>query len=164
MREAGQIGRGYVIPGSVVDDKDIQHELGDLGGGNALLPRAGDLERGQGVVEVHQHVYRQIKADDDPRNRRFSVKLGETQNSGGRVMIDMKESKWLLLEDEENRVDKLPIFKVIVDHVVGFQFHSPSTFTADTVVEAITTDDGDDLFEHQCKKETRAQGECEIVE
>ncbi len=91
------------------------------------------------------------------------MKLGEAKNRGSRVVVDVQESKRLLLEDEEDSVNELPVLEVVVDHVVGFELHSPSAFTADGVEDTVSSYDGQNLLEHESKQETGTESERQVV-
>lgn len=119
-----------------VDREQVNHELRDLQGREVLLPP--DLVAGgrHEVVVVlhagpprgvsiriamstthprethHQDMDKEVEGDDDPRDRRASVKLGVAEDGRGGVVEDVQELQRLLLDDEEASVEELPVCNV----------------------------------------------------
>ena len=140
-RQAGrEVGRGKVRVGRKVNHDDIDDELGgqpkpiltavthlsDLHGGEVPLPpdlAAGHRRRGKvyavsGIepcrrtVVVHEDVDGQVEGDRDPGDRGAAVELRVAERRSGRVVEDVQELQRLLLDDEEQSVEELPVCAV----------------------------------------------------
>lgn len=45
------------------------------------------------------------------------MELREAEERSRRVMVDVQKLEWLLLEDEEDGVDELPVLEIVVDNI-----------------------------------------------
>lgn len=88
--------------------EDLQH-------GDVLLPPDANTTGTLEVVPVHDNVNQQVDGDRHPLHSGNSDQLGVAQKGGGTVVVGVEEGQWLLLEDQENGVDKLDIFVEIVE-------------------------------------------------
>lgn len=132
-----------MVGGGVVGDEEVDDKLGDLHGGEVLLPPDAGTTGSGVVVVVHDDVNKQVDRDDNPLNRSGTLKLGVAEDCGCRVVEDVEEGKWLLLENEEDSVKELEVLDVVVDHVVGGQGWGESCGVADGPVEALAEVHGD---------------------
>jgi len=117
VRQVIPVSSGEARVGAKVNCKEINHELGDLHRGQILLPPNPLATGGCVVVVIHENVDREVEADDDPGDASTAVKLGKAQESSDSVVVHMQESKWFLLQDEENGVEELEVLEIVVDNV-----------------------------------------------
>jgi len=129
-----EVGRGEVGVGGEVDEAQIDDELQDLQDGDVLFPPGADAAGGLEVVPVHDDVDEEVEGDGDPGDGGVAVELGEAEEGGGAVVVGMEECWWvwvsmldcrtrrgrrhtqrLLLEEEEDGVDKLEVFCQVVE-------------------------------------------------
>lgn len=111
----GPVSGGKVGISTEIDDKEINDELGDLKGGQVLLPPNLGTSSGAEIVVVHQDMDGQVEYNGDPRleterliklfrspkarlyccintyHRGLSVKLSEAKNHSQRMMIVVEE-------------------------------------------------------------------------
>jgi len=106
--------------GAKVYREEIDNELGDLHGGQILLPPNPLATSGRIVVVIHENVNREVETDDNPGDTGAAVKLGKAQESSDGVVVHMQESKWFLLQDEEDGVKEFEILEIVVDNVIEF--------------------------------------------
>lgn len=104
----GEVGRGEVGVRCEVDKSyaplvvvqtgcgskqptEINDELDDLETSNPLLPPDADATGALEVVPVHDHVHTQVQGNGDPRDGGRADQLGVAKNSGGAMMVAVKE-------------------------------------------------------------------------
>lgn len=101
--------------------------------------------------------------DDYPRDRGLSEKLGEAEKGSSRVVVHVKESEGLLLQDEEDSVTELPELEEVVEDVQGLHAGSPGLGGADGGKEAPLVPDGHNLLEHAGEEKCAGEREGEVV-
>lgn len=74
----------------------INDELDDLEPGDPFLPPDANTTCALEVVPVHEDVDCQVQGDDNPGHRGTSEKLRVAQNSGGAMVVTVKEGYALL--------------------------------------------------------------------
>jgi len=163
--ERSELGVGWVpgeeeMRGCKVHDKEVDDELGDLHGGEVFLPPDPAATSCRVVVIVHEDVDDEVKNDRNPRNAGAAVQLDIAKKSCRRVVEDVKESKWFLLESEEDGIEQFHVFDVIVDDIVEFEFGSPRICATYTIKQTAFPDNWSDLLDHQ--REQQAASECQI--
>jgi hypothetical protein len=115
---------------------------------------------------THENMNGEVKGDGHPGDRSTAVELCVTQDGSGRVVKDVKELQRLLLKHEENRVCKLPVpflgsllaramrepkserrppLEIVVCNVQRLDRGRPALIVADSVVETMVIELGDDL-------------------
>lgn len=57
----------------------------------------------------HEDMHKEVEGDDDPRDGGASIELRVAEDGGRGVVEDVEELKGLLLDDEEDRVEQLPV-------------------------------------------------------
>lgn len=127
------------------------------------------MSRVASVLPVHDHVHSEVQGDRNPRNGSVSNKLSVAEQGSGAMMIGVKESKWLLLENQEDSVNEFEVLGEVVQlgeldnctrqvgpdgtHVVECnQFFSPAAVvTANCVEDTIANQSWEELLneEHQ---------------
>lgn len=89
--------------------------MDDLQTGDPLLPPDTDTAGALEVVPVHDDVDEQVDGDHHPLHRGQANELGVTQQGRRAVVIGMEEGQRLLLQKQENRVQKLEVLGEIVE-------------------------------------------------
>ena len=95
VREVGEVGAGEVGPGGEVDEPEVDDELQDLQFGDVLLPPDADAARGLEVVPVHDDVHEEVERDGHPGDGGDAGELGVAEESGGAMVVGVKEG-WKL--------------------------------------------------------------------
>ena len=113
--EPGEVAGGEVGVGSEVDKAQVDDELGDLQDGDVFLPPDADATGGLEVVPVHDDVDGEVEGDDNPGDGGVAEELGVAEKSGGTVVVGVEEGQGLLLEDEEDGVNKLEVLGEVVE-------------------------------------------------
>ena len=117
-----------------VDDGEVNDELGDLHGGEVLLPpdlaatsrspvvviyvsngRSAHVEPVYHSARTHEDVDGEVQDDGHPLDGGVSIELGEAEQCGRRVMEDVKEGKRLLLEGEEGGVEEFKVIERVIN-------------------------------------------------
>lgn len=146
------------------NDEKVNDELSDLKGGEVLLPPDLGAAGSGVVVVVHDNVNSEVEGNDNPLDRGLAVELGVAEDSSSGVVEDMKESKRLLLEDEEDSVDELNVLEVVVDHVVSDQSRGEGRSAANRPEETVLEEKRNNFFKHQHEEKTRTEGKVDIVD
>lgn len=152
-----------VCVGCKVDDAQVDDELEDLHRCDGALPGNSDLERSQSIVCIHDDMYEEVQSDDDPADRSPAKKLGEAEQCRGPVVVDVEESKGLLLEDEEDSVDEFDVLEHVVINVQVLHSGGPARLCANGCKEAMVIPDGQDLLEEAGQEQATAKTEKNIV-
>jgi hypothetical protein len=103
-------GRGRTEELTKVNDK-----LANLQAGDPLLPPDLDASSTLEVVPVHDNMNGQVQCDWHPRHRGSASELREAEEGGGRVVIGVEKSERLLLDHQEDGVDKLDVLGDVVE-------------------------------------------------
>lgn len=97
----------------------VDNELSNLETGNPLFPpnthATGTLE----VIPVHHNVDHKVKCNWDPRDRSKPNQLSVAEEGGGSMVISVEEGKRFLLQDKENSIKKLNVFRDVVQLRTG---------------------------------------------
>lgn len=93
---------------------NINDELDDLKTGDPFLPPDADSASTLEVVPVHNNVNQQIDGDRNPLHRSQTDQLGIAQEGGSTMVVGVKESQRLLLEEEEDGVNEFEVFGQVV--------------------------------------------------
>lgn len=108
---------------------DVNDELENLQHGDVLLPPDANTTGTLEVVPVHDNVNQQVDSDGNPLHGGNTDQLSVAQKGGGTVVVGVEEGQWLLLEDQEDGVNKLDVFVEIVElSVIGQCFLIIVTF------------------------------------
>lgn len=93
---------------------EINDKLRNLKTGNPFLPPDADTPCALEVVPVHDYMNQQVQSDRDPRHSSQANQLGVAEQSRGTMVIGVEEGQGLLLEEEEDGVDKLDVLVDVV--------------------------------------------------
>ena len=93
----------------------INDELHNLQHGDVLLPPNTDTASTLEVVPVHDNVDEQVDGDGNPLHGSQPNQLSVAEKSSGTVVISVEEGQGLLLENQENGVQKLDVFVQVVE-------------------------------------------------
>lgn len=114
------------MPPTQIDD-----ELHNLQTSDVLLPPDADAAGALEVVPVHNHMDQQVDGDGHPLHRRQADQLSVAEESGGTVVVGVKEGQGFLLEAEEDGVNQFEVFGEVVQLVgamsvssIGIQWHA----------------------------------------
>lgn len=80
------------------------------------------------------------------------------------MVVGVEESQWFLLQDQKHRVQQLQVFCEVVQVVQHKQWLRPPSGAADTVVQAVLPERGDELLSEQEKQTSRNGCEVEVVD
>ena len=118
----GKIGAREIAVGGEVDKAEIDDELQDLQAGDVLFPpdldAAGRLE----VIPVHHDVDEEVEGYRDPGDGGKSNQLRVAKEGRGAVVVGVEEGERFFLEDHEDRVEELEVFREVIKlslHVSG---------------------------------------------
>jgi hypothetical protein len=93
----------------------VDDELDNLETGDPLLPPDANATSTLEVVPVHDNVNKQIDINDNPLDSSQTDKLSVAQKGGGTMVVGMKEGQGLLLEEQEDGIEKLEVLGQIVE-------------------------------------------------
>lgn len=68
----------------------------------------------------------QVDGDRHPLHRSHTDELSVAEEGSGTVVVGVKESQWLLLEDQEDGINELDVFVEVVELVEIWVSFSPS--------------------------------------
>jgi len=162
--DLGSISGSEKSVGSKVDDAEIDDELGDLASGEVLLPPDLVSNGSSGVVSVHENVDGQVENDGDPRDGSATVKLNVAQKSGVGVVEDVEELEGLLLRDQEEGVDELPVLEEVVDDVELLHARSPGSSVTDGAQKSLAQENRHELFEHTHQQQSGSSRKKDVVD
>jgi len=163
MREEGVVGSSEVLVSAKVNQANVENELDNLHCRKVLLPPETSSTGGCVVVIVHNNMDCKVLGDDRPRDASSSIQLGVAEQSGGRVVEDVKELQRFLLERKENGIDEFQILEVIIYHIIEFHPRSPRTFTTQCGMETMIPHYWNNLLQHESQEQQAARAEDDIV-
>lgn len=82
---------------------------------NPFLPPNADSACALEIVPVHDDMDKQIQLDHSPLNGRRPDQLGVAKEGSGTMVVSMKESQRLLLEEQEDCVNQFKIFGQVIE-------------------------------------------------
>lgn len=89
----------------------VNDELYDLENGDPFLPPDADATGALEVVPVHHDVDQEVQGDGHPWDGSVADQLGVAEERCGAMVVGMEEGERLLLEDEEDGIEELEVFR-----------------------------------------------------
>lgn len=148
---------------SEVNETKVDNELDDLESGNPSLPPGAVATAGQEVVEVHNNVNSKIKRNGDVTDRSTAIKLGETKNSSGTVVVGVQESQRTFSEDHEDSIQQLVILCQVVQVVDKLSLLSPRVRATNRIENTIADNNRKDLLYKKKKQDTTKKSENQVM-
>lgn len=92
----------------------VNDELHDLEDGDPFLPPDADAAGALKVVPVHHDMDQEVQGDGHPGDCCVADQLCVAEEGCSAMVVGMEEGERLLLEDEEDRVEELEVFRQVV--------------------------------------------------